>query len=71
MIVCYQYAIDVFRPLELANSIDRWMDSNFISSRYTFIRPNDHYGYNGEFKVFGLAAYTPICAWKIKSKKND
>lgn len=67
MIVCYQYAIDVCRSGVV--NVDGWMQNNFLMSRYEFIRPDNPYKYNGECKSFGMAIYTPICAWKIKDKK--
>jgi len=65
MIVCYQYAIDVCDILGAKDYVKK----TFSLGRYEFIRPDNIYNYNGDIKVFGIAIYTPICAWKIKDKK--
>jgi hypothetical protein len=65
MIVCYQYAIEVCDIL----GAKKYVNDNFLKGRYQFIRPDNPFNYNGETKSFGVAIYTPICAWKIKYKK--
>lgn len=61
MIVCYQYAVDVVDVL----GAKAWVAKTFILGRYQFVRSND-YDLSGEPRQFGVALYTPICAWKIK-----
>lgn len=66
MTVCWQYAIGV----PDLPGIRQWMNSNFIMGRYEFVTPGNKHDLNGKQNVFGVAVYTPICSWKIKSKTN-
>lgn len=61
-IICYQYAIDVVDVIWAK----KYVSNKFIMGRYEFIRPDNSFNYNGEKKIFGIAIYTPICAWKKK-----